>query len=82
MFILQVRPGKVNQRGEQTSPRPHQRRNRQPARPSAAAAVYQAEAVPAAADGSRLRLRAEEQLLPARSVTSFYNTSGTVTTHH
>jgi len=62
---LQVRRQQVDQRRQQVAPRPHQYRDRELEGPTAATAVNKAASVAAAADGPRLRLRAEGELLPA-----------------
>ncbi|RZF38860.1 hypothetical protein LSTR_LSTR017609, partial [Laodelphax striatellus] len=59
-----VRHKQVDKGCKQTAPGPDQRRDHQSARPAAPAPLHPPAAQPATADGSRLRLCAQGQLLP------------------
>jgi hypothetical protein len=63
---LKDRCEQVDERCEQIAKGPDKRGDRQPARPPAFAAFHEAATLPATADGPRLRLPQEGQLLPAR----------------
>lgn len=64
-FVLQVRRQQVDQGRQQVAPRSDQCRDRELEGPAASPAVDTTAPVAAAADGPRLRLRAEGELLPA-----------------
>ena len=63
---LKDRCEQVDERCEQIAQGPDKRRDREPARPPATAALHATAAFPATADGARLRVPQEGQLLPAR----------------
>ncbi|GBN03567.1 hypothetical protein AVEN_181146-1 [Araneus ventricosus] len=65
-FVSKFRCQQVDEGRVEVAAGPHQCGDRQPAGPPAAALVHEAAAIAAAADGPRLRLRQEGQLLPAR----------------
>lgn len=64
----QNRRKQVNKRGVQTATRSHKCRNCKFTRPTAITSIDQAASIPAPANGSRLRLCAQSQLLSARYV--------------
>lgn len=64
-LVMQVRRQQVDQGCQQVAPRSDQRRDREPEGPPATPAFNKTAPVPAAVDGSGLRLRAEGELLPA-----------------
>lgn len=70
---MQVRREQVDQGREQVAPRPHQRGDSEPAGPAAPSAVNKTASLPAATHGTRLRLRAQGELLPAGSVKTWLN---------
>lgn len=71
-YSPQVRPRQIDERREQASSRPDQRRDRQPAGPVAPAAFHPPAALAAAAHGPCLCLRQKIQLFSTRFVISYF----------
>lgn len=72
-YNFQVRREQVNKGGEQAASRPDQLGNRQPEGLATSATVDEAATVTAATDGTRLCVRSQSQLLPARCVHTLTN---------
>lgn len=68
LSVFQNRRQQVNKRRVEIETRSHKCRNSESTRPTAITTVHQAKTLAASANGPRLRIRAQSQLLSARYV--------------